>query len=71
MDWTQVIVIIGSLGGFLFYAKSDADKKLDRIENKIDKLEEKFSTLDSRVSRIEGVLSVRENWFEHHNIKEK
>lgn len=60
MDWTQVFTIIGVLGPLVVWLHSQTDKRLEKLEDKI-------SLLDTRISRMEGVLSVRENWWDHHH----
>lgn len=74
MDWTQVFTIIGSLGAFTYWLHSQMEKRLDKVDerfNRVDadlkSLSDKIGQLDTRISRMEGVLSVRENWWEHHH----
>lgn len=55
-----------------FKAVDERFNKTDqKIEAEAKHLSEKISLLDTRISRIEGVLSVREHWWEHQHYREK
>ena len=70
MTLLEFLGIVGSIlipmFTFLGWIYSRIDKRFDKIDDRFNRVEEKISNLDTRISRIEGVLSVRENWWEHH-----
>jgi uncharacterized coiled-coil DUF342 family protein len=71
MDWTNVVIALGTVGTTLFGAYGLFSKKFEAIDKKFDKVNERFDKvfeefkevrkeingLDSRLSNIEGQIT--------------
>ena len=68
MDWTHTLTIIGTLGAFVMYISSRADRRSDALESKIESsskslndkiesLQKDLNHIGSKVSNIEGQIT--------------
>lgn len=52
MDWTQVMTIIGVLGGFMFYMIQRLEKDIDGINKNVDSLARRMDGHAARIDKL-------------------
>lgn len=75
MDWTQTLMIIGSIlipmlaaFGFLLTRMHSMNKEmLELILDRFDRMNERIDRIDQRISRLEGCFEERGRW-ESRNV---
>lgn len=55
MDWVQVVTIIGTLGGLMFFLVQRMDKDITSLSDRIDKM---GSRLDGHAQRIDQLYKM-------------